>query len=120
MILVYREVETCKGFFLSTRMWKLARYNMCFVVVQVQWERTMRRVIMMEADVSDGSTPLLDTFADIAAGQSKITIAQVKVCSASQRLPGGVRGTAAKVCPSAMMIRIMLIFSARPGVSLSS
>ncbi|KAL0041640.1 hypothetical protein WJX79_010316 [Trebouxia sp. C0005] len=45
---------------------------------QVQWERTMRRVIMMEADVSDGSTPLLDTFADIAAGQSKITIAQVK------------------------------------------
>ncbi|KAL0042382.1 hypothetical protein WJX77_010805 [Trebouxia sp. C0004] len=45
---------------------------------QVQWDRTMRRVIMMEADVRDGSTPLLDTFADIAEGQSKVTIAQVK------------------------------------------
>ena len=46
----------------------------------------MRRVIMMEADISDDSTPLLDTFDDIAEGQSKITIAQVKVCSASQWL----------------------------------
>jgi len=55
----------------------------------------MRRVIMMEADVTDGSTPLLDTFDDIAEGQSKITIAQVKVCSASQRLPAGVHCTAA-------------------------
>ena len=48
----------------------------------------------MEADVTDGSTPLLDTFDDIAEGQSKITIAQVKVCSASQRLPAGVHCTA--------------------------
>ncbi len=46
---------------------------------QVQWERTMRRVIMMEADVGEDSTPLLDTFDQIAQGQSKITVAQVKV-----------------------------------------
>ena len=111
-----------QGIFHVYRKWKLARQHSCFVAVQVQWDRTMRRVIMMEADVSDGSTPLLDTFDDIAEGQSKITIAQVKVCSgfsaascwctlycscfsaapcwcalyssASQRLPAGVHCTA--------------------------
>ena len=74
---------------MSSGKWKLARHVSCLVAVQVQWDRTMRRVIMMEADVSEGSTPLLDTFADIAQGQSKITIAQVKVCSASQWFPVG-------------------------------
>ena len=84
------------------------------MTVQVQWDRTMRRVIMMEADVSNGSTPLLDTFDDIAEGQSKVTIAQVKVRSASQQLPAVVPSTAA-----AMMIRIRLMFIARPAVSLT-
>ncbi len=74
---------------------------------------------MMEADVSDGSTPLLDTFADIAEGQSKITIAQVKVCSASQQLPAGVHCPAATVCLSAMVMRIRLMFIARPAASLT-
>ena len=41
----------------------------------------MRRVIMMEGDVGEDSTPLLDTFQEIAQGQTKITVAQVKVCS---------------------------------------
>ena len=41
----------------------------------------MRRVIIIEADVAEGSTPLLDTFNQISQGQSKITIAQVKVGS---------------------------------------
>ena len=79
----------------------------------------MRRVIMMEADVSNDSTPLLDTFDDIAEGQSKVTIAQVKVRSASQQLPAVVPSTAAVVCLSAMMIRIRLMFIARPAVSLT-
>ena len=118
---------------MSTGKWKLARQHSCFVAVQVQWDRTMRRVIMMEADVSDGSTPLLDTFDDIAEGQSKITIAQVKVCSgfsaascwctsycsASQWLPAGVHCTAAVVCLSAMMIRVRLMFIAQPAASLA-
>ena len=39
----------------------------------------MRRVMMMEGDVGPGSTPLLDTFGQIARGQSRISIAQVKV-----------------------------------------
>ena len=72
---------------------------------------------MMEADVSDGSTPLLDTFADIAEGQSKITIAQVKVCSTSQRLPAGVHCTAAIIDLSATMIRIRLIIIAWPAAT---
>ena len=41
----------------------------------------MRRVIIIEADVAEGSTPLLDTFNQISQGQSKITLAQVKVGS---------------------------------------
>jgi len=102
---------------LSTGKLKLARHKSCFVTVQVQWDRTMRRVIMMEADVSDGSTPLLDTFADIAEGQNKVTIAQVKVCSTSQRLPAGVHCTAAIIDLSATMIRIRLIFIAWPAAS---
>ena len=49
----------------------------------------MRRVIIMEADVGEGSTPLLDTFDQISQGQSKITIAQVKVCSTHVHLVTG-------------------------------
>ena len=106
-----------QGIFHVYRKWKLARQHSCFVAVQVQWDRTMRRVIMMEADVSDGSTPLLDTFADIAEGQNKVTVAQVKVCSTSQRLPAGVHCTAAIIDLSATMIRIRLIIIAWPAAT---
>lgn len=40
----------------------------------------MRRVMVIEADVQDGSTPLKDLFDQIASGQTKITFAQLKVC----------------------------------------
>ncbi len=86
--------ETCKAYLLYQNLTPKKHTSGCLqgsenlqdmilvlLWVQVQWDRTMRRVIMMEADVGDGSTPLLDTFDDIAEGQSKITIAQVKVCS---------------------------------------
>ena len=41
----------------------------------------MRRLIVAEADVQEGSTPLKDLFDQIASGQSKISIAQLKVLS---------------------------------------
>ena len=41
----------------------------------------MRRLIMMEGDVEEGSTPLKDLFDQTAQGQTKVTIAQVKVLS---------------------------------------
>lgn len=49
--------------------------------VQVQWERVMRRLIMMEGDVQPGSTPLKDLFDQLSQGQSRVTFAQVKVLS---------------------------------------
>ena len=57
--------------------------------VQVQWERVMRRLIMMEGDVEEGSTPLKDLFDQLSQGQSKVTFAQVKVLyPCCLRLPG--------------------------------
>lgn len=48
-------------------------------VVQVQWERVMRRLIIMEGDVEVGSTPLKDLFDQVSQGQTKVNFAQVKV-----------------------------------------
>ena len=47
--------------------------------VQVQWERVMRRLIMMEGDVAEGSTPLKDLFDHLSQGQTRISFAQFKV-----------------------------------------
>ena len=49
------------------------------MAVQVQWDRNMRRVMVIEADVQEGSTPLRDLFDQIASWQTKITFAQLKV-----------------------------------------
>lgn len=49
------------------------------MAVQVLWDRNMRRVMVTEADVQEGSTPLRDLFDQIASGQTKITFAQLKV-----------------------------------------
>lgn len=48
-------------------------------IVQVQWERVMRRLIIMEGDVEEGSTPLKDLFDQVSQGQTKVNFAQVKV-----------------------------------------
>ncbi|KAL3161084.1 hypothetical protein ABBQ38_009466 [Trebouxia sp. C0009 RCD-2024] len=45
---------------------------------QVQWERVMRRLIIMEGDVEEGSTPLKDLFDQVSQGQTKVNFAQVK------------------------------------------
>ncbi len=124
--------ETCKAYLLYQNLTPKKHTSGCLqgsenlqdmilvlLRVQVQWDRTMRRVIMMEADVGDGSTPLLDTFDDIAEGQSKITIAQVKVCSGFSAASCGVHCTAAVVCRSAVTIRVRLMFIARPAASLT-
>lgn len=39
----------------------------------------MRRLIIMEGDVEQGSTPLKDLFDQVSQGQTKINFAQVKV-----------------------------------------
>ena len=57
-------------------MWLTGQW---WVVMQVQWDRNMRRLIVAEADVQEGSTPLKDLFDQIASGQSKIGIGQLKV-----------------------------------------
>ena len=50
------------------------------MLLQVQWERTMRRLITTEANIEENSIPLHDIFGQIALGQYRIAIAQVKVC----------------------------------------
>ena len=50
------------------------------LTIQVQLERTMRRVISMEANIEENSIPLRDVFGQIALGQYRIAMAQVKVC----------------------------------------
>lgn len=42
---------------------------------------------MMEGDVEEGSTPLKDLFDQTAQGQTKVTIAQVKVLPPNLHLP---------------------------------
>ena len=53
----------------------------------------MRRLIIMEGDVEEGSAPLKDLFDQVSQGQTKVNFAQVKVllpwyfCSISNTIP---------------------------------